>query len=200
MDQLQRFIDLVNKTGDKLVVFDKQNPDKSFVILAINDYERLAGTAEKSLGLTEDELADKINGDIAIWKNEQILADVSEPDFNWLETEDEYDDEDDEEMSESEEEELNYLYGEPEINFPAQPTTLTIDALEADDSVEVTPMESSEESDSSPTKARPEFQSLADILDTRFDKAKSNSWSIPSDRKKQAETADEIRKYETIGF
>ena len=72
-DQLQKAINLVKKTGDKLIVFDSSRPDNTFVVLAIKDYENLVLGKSEVRGLTEDELLDKINRDIAIWKSEQNL-------------------------------------------------------------------------------------------------------------------------------
>ena len=39
--QLERIINLVKKTGDRLVVLDRDNPRKSYVVMDINDYEAL---------------------------------------------------------------------------------------------------------------------------------------------------------------
>ncbi|QQS60059.1 hypothetical protein IPN41_02945 [Candidatus Falkowbacteria bacterium] len=71
-DRLQRLIHLINKTGDKLIVFDQQNPDNCYVISGLSDYEHIVKEGSDIKGLTEDELIDKINRDIAIWKNGQV--------------------------------------------------------------------------------------------------------------------------------
>ncbi|MDO8592600.1 MAG: hypothetical protein Q7R92_02385 [bacterium] len=70
-DQLQKAINLAKKTGDRLIVFDSSKPDNIFMILALKDYENLVLGKSEVRGLTEDELLDKINRDIAIWKSEQ---------------------------------------------------------------------------------------------------------------------------------
>lgn len=70
-DRLERFINLIAKTGDKLLVYDRHNPDDSFVIASLESYENLVQEANGVKGLTEDELIDKINRDIALWKSEQ---------------------------------------------------------------------------------------------------------------------------------
>lgn len=70
-DQFSKAINLAKKTGDRLIVFDSAKPDNAFVILALNDYENLILGKSEVRGLTEDELLDKINRDIAIWKSEQ---------------------------------------------------------------------------------------------------------------------------------
>lgn len=199
MDQLQRFIDLVNKTGDKLVVFDRYQPDNSVVILGINDYEELLDDSEMLSDLTEEELADKINNDIAIWKNEQVLSDFSKETQDWP---DEIDDwsapsdlpisEDSSTDEEPVEEELNYLYPEPESvttvpdSYPEPSTDPVIDEPE----VSLPP--------TAPIAAtKPDFESLGDILESKYER--SNNWSIPSDRKRLADDKFASR-YETIGF
>lgn len=70
-DRLQQLIRLIKQTGDKLVVFDSLAPDDSYVIMPAPDYEKLAGRARGVKGLTEDELIDKINQDITVWKSER---------------------------------------------------------------------------------------------------------------------------------
>ncbi len=160
MDQLQRFIDLVNRTGDKLVIFDRYQPSNSCVILGINAYEAMINKADSLGHLTEEELADKINHDIAIWKNEHILDDVNGDNFDWPEdsftgmTEDKDFDFEDEEIDnldneaadaesygEPKEEELSYLYPEVEaVTFPTvsvdseiEPTPVADEELASDD-------------------------------------------------------------------
>lgn len=70
-DRLQRLIQLVNKTGDKIIVFDNSQADNCYVISSLKDYERLIKDSGGVKGLTEDELIDKINRDIAVWKSDQ---------------------------------------------------------------------------------------------------------------------------------
>ena len=69
-EKLEHFINLIAKTGDKLLVYDRHNPDNSFVVVSMNEYERLTATTDTVKGLTEDELIDKINRDISLWKHE----------------------------------------------------------------------------------------------------------------------------------
>ncbi len=70
-DRLQRLIHLINKTGDKLIVFDQEQPDNCYVISNLRDYEQMVKDGGSVKGLTEDELIDKINRDIAVWKSDQ---------------------------------------------------------------------------------------------------------------------------------
>ena len=82
-DQLQKAINLAKKTGDKLIVFDSSKPENVFVVMSIKDYENLVLGKSEVRGLTEDELLDKINRDIAIWKSDQKEAENIEtiPDY-----------------------------------------------------------------------------------------------------------------------
>lgn len=70
-ERLHRLIRLINKTGDKVVVFDDTNPDQCYVISSLDQYEQMVKESGGVKGLTEDELIDKINRDIAIWKSDQ---------------------------------------------------------------------------------------------------------------------------------
>lgn len=70
-DQLQKAINLAKKTGDRLIVFDSAKPDNVFVVMSLKDYENMVLGKSGVRGLTEDELLDKINRDIAVWKSDQ---------------------------------------------------------------------------------------------------------------------------------
>ena len=70
-DQLAKAINLAKKTGDRLLVFDSSKPENVFVVMSLKDYENFVLGKSEVRGLTEDELLDKINRDIAIWKSEQ---------------------------------------------------------------------------------------------------------------------------------
>ena len=73
-NQLQKAINLAKKTGDRLIVYDPKNIDDIYVIMSLDDYEKLVIGHSEVRSLTEDELLDKINRDIAIWKSEQEIA------------------------------------------------------------------------------------------------------------------------------
>ena len=70
-NQLQKVISLAKKTGDRLIVFDPQNNSDTYVVMPLDEYEKLVIGKSEVRSLTEDELLDKINRDIAIWKSEQ---------------------------------------------------------------------------------------------------------------------------------
>lgn len=69
-NQLAKAINLARRTGDRLIVFD-YNQKNPFVVMSLDEYEKLVVGHSEVKGLTEDELLDKINRDIAIWKSEQ---------------------------------------------------------------------------------------------------------------------------------
>jgi RNA-splicing ligase RtcB len=78
--QLQKAINLSKKTGDRIIVFDGQKPDNIFVVMPLNDYENLVLGKSEVRGLTENELLDKINRDIAIWKSDQDYCESMDDD------------------------------------------------------------------------------------------------------------------------
>ena len=69
-NQLQKAIELARKTGDRLIVYNTEKKD-IFVVMSLNEYEKLVIGRSEVRHLTEDELLDKINRDVAIWKSEQ---------------------------------------------------------------------------------------------------------------------------------
>lgn len=76
-NQLEKAINLCKKTGDRLIVFDNLNSQNPFVVMNMDEYEKMILNRSEVRGLTEEELLDKINRDIAIWKSEQEGEDYS---------------------------------------------------------------------------------------------------------------------------
>ena len=102
-EQLKRILNLIKKTGDRVVVFDASAPDDSYVLMNFDSYEGMveggegvkkdskiqvekstedsvkkeefkANTSDLSGengNLTEEDLTDKINREISVWKNSQ---------------------------------------------------------------------------------------------------------------------------------
>ncbi|MBD3359697.1 MAG: hypothetical protein GF365_03265 [Candidatus Buchananbacteria bacterium] len=69
MKKLKRILDLIRKTGDRYIFDDNQG--NNFIILNINDYENLVLKNSLLKDLSEEELLNKINKDIAVWKEAQ---------------------------------------------------------------------------------------------------------------------------------
>jgi hypothetical protein len=78
MTNLDKIIDLINKTGDSCIILDAEgNP--AYVISSFGRYNDLVSGKQEVVGLTEDELLDKINRDIASWRSTQQESEMS----NW---------------------------------------------------------------------------------------------------------------------
>ncbi len=88
--QLQKLIELSKKTGDRLIAFDPSGQYSAYVVMGVDDYEKLAVGMSEVRGLTEDELLDKINRDIAIWKSDKMDDDVLQKLDKYSEAEDEF--------------------------------------------------------------------------------------------------------------
>ena len=70
MTKLQEIINLINKTGDNCIVLDHQgNP--AYVVVKFDNYQSMILNKAEVARLTEDELLDKINRDVATWKANQ---------------------------------------------------------------------------------------------------------------------------------
>lgn len=99
--ELKKIIKLSKKTGDRVIVFDAQEPESTFVLMDLLAYEKLLETEvekkedkvgddrleldKKELkerddkkqensekqGLTEEYLTDRINKEISLWKNQE---------------------------------------------------------------------------------------------------------------------------------
>jgi len=78
-NQIKKAINLSKRTGDRIIIVDQSDSENAFVIMNLDEYEKLIAKNEQSSqeigSLTENELLDRINRDIAIWKNEQNLED-----------------------------------------------------------------------------------------------------------------------------
>jgi len=70
-NQLQRVINLARKTGDRIVVFDSENPENAYAVINLEEYERIVSKTEEAKSQTEDELLRQANRDIALWRNEK---------------------------------------------------------------------------------------------------------------------------------
>ena len=108
--ELKKIINLSKKTGDRVIVFDALDPENSFVVMDITAYEKLVekNSLEKEIDLgdkklmldekieekaeektinnkeeqdlTEEDLTDKINKEISLWKNQENQSFVTEED------------------------------------------------------------------------------------------------------------------------
>jgi len=79
-NQLIRLIKLIQKTGDKLVIYDPTDSLEPYVIMGIADYETLLAT-KSEIPLTDSDLSDKISfvNDIS-FKEEDFVE--NKPNFN----------------------------------------------------------------------------------------------------------------------
>jgi hypothetical protein len=67
--QIDHVLDLAAKTGDRvIVVSDNHEP---YVVMTVKEYEGLLHNSSTVGSLTEEQLLDKINRDIAVWKASQ---------------------------------------------------------------------------------------------------------------------------------
>lgn len=90
-EQLKKILNLIKKTGDRVVLFDGANPDNTYVLMNLDSYSDLSGGTKQNQtvgsgklavaenqaqkepeeNLTEEDLTDKINREILMWKNRE---------------------------------------------------------------------------------------------------------------------------------
>jgi len=95
-EQLKKILNLIKKTGDRVIIFDGNAPEDSYVIMGLDSYAAglnsspaskvsqiqeaplntpvkadLSADSEESENLTEEDLTDKINREISMWKNRE---------------------------------------------------------------------------------------------------------------------------------
>lgn len=73
---LEKIVNLIKKTGDKAIVLDSEG-EPNYVIMTLGDYENLILGRCDVRGLSESEMLEKINRDIAVWKDSQESLNVS---------------------------------------------------------------------------------------------------------------------------
>src|SRR3989338_550977 len=67
---LGKVFSLINKTGDRCIVLSEEH-NEAYAVMSLVEYERLTIGKSEVASLTEDELLDRINRDIAVWKSQQ---------------------------------------------------------------------------------------------------------------------------------
>ncbi len=98
-EQLKKILNLIKKTGDRVIIFDSQSPENSYVVMGLDNYINLAdgkqlvqssvieekaniqelplipvAPLEEKENLTEEDLTDKINREISMWKNRDDMS------------------------------------------------------------------------------------------------------------------------------
>ena len=88
--QLNKLLGLIRRTGDRAVIADNES-DNLFVMMDSDNYERLISHTRSVRGLSETEMMEKINRDIASWRSHNQSEEL-----NWYDGGDDHNFEDDE--------------------------------------------------------------------------------------------------------
>lgn len=96
-EQLKKILNLCKKTGDRVVIFEASAPENSYVVMDFDRYAAMLGeegsapvainntpipapaplSVEKE-SLTEEDLTDKINREISLWKSRENSPGLAE--------------------------------------------------------------------------------------------------------------------------
>jgi PHD/YefM family antitoxin component YafN of YafNO toxin-antitoxin module len=66
--QLNKVLNLVKRTGDKVVILDNES-DNAMVMMGLDAYEKILNNQDSIEDLSEEQLLERINRDIAIWRS-----------------------------------------------------------------------------------------------------------------------------------
>ncbi|HUT22384.1 MAG TPA: hypothetical protein VMX18_03185 [Candidatus Bipolaricaulota bacterium] len=67
MRNLEKIIKFIQETGDKCIYYDAQSGN-NLMIMPLGEYQRILGENTGIRDLTQEELLDRMNRDIALWK------------------------------------------------------------------------------------------------------------------------------------
>lgn len=70
-NQLNRLLKLINRTGDRLVILDKET-ETAIVMMEIDEYEKILNGGPRLEDMSESDILDKINREVAIWREKNI--------------------------------------------------------------------------------------------------------------------------------
>jgi len=74
-NQLNRLLKLINRTGDRLVILDKDT-ESAIVMMEVDEYEKILDGGPRLEDMSESDILDKINRDVAIWREKNLANSV----------------------------------------------------------------------------------------------------------------------------
>ncbi|MDD5341607.1 MAG: hypothetical protein PHC97_04210 [Patescibacteria group bacterium] len=75
MKNFKKILELISKTGDRFIFEDE---DRAFVVISAQEYENLVIKNSEIKDLSEQELLNKINKDIAVWRDLQKMQEAED--------------------------------------------------------------------------------------------------------------------------
>ena len=75
-NQLNRLLQLINRTGDRLVVLDRET-DATVVMMEVEEYEKLLNGGPRLEDMSEADILDKINREVAVWREKNLANEAS---------------------------------------------------------------------------------------------------------------------------
>lgn len=187
VDKIKRAVDLVKRTGDKIFLFEDENSD-GVVIMSLDEYEKMIDSLDSQAqnpaskdhnsqeigNLTEDELIDRINRNIAAWQsqNQDQLDEYKIIESFLGDMEDE---------EEEPEEDNLYYYGEENFLTPATSETEEEEKGQEEEESEATLQE----------EEQPEQESRQPQEEEGEGDKRGSNWEIPVNIKRNAEEVEE---------
>ena len=87
-ESFKKALKIAKKTNSAVIMFNPEKADESFALIDLDSYEKLLSgdKIKENENLTEDNLADKINREISLWKNQEnpeIVDSEESPKKRW---------------------------------------------------------------------------------------------------------------------
>lgn len=80
--QLDRVMRILARTGDRCMVFDRQN-DVGVMVMNLDEYEKFLNGGQDVSDLSEGDMLEKINRDIAVWRENHASEEGKSDVFDW---------------------------------------------------------------------------------------------------------------------
>src|SRR3989339_379887 len=80
--QLDRVLRILARTGDRCLVFDREN-DQGVMVMALDEYEKFLNGGTGVSELSEGDMLEKINRDIAVWRENHESESGKSDVFDW---------------------------------------------------------------------------------------------------------------------
>lgn len=68
---LDKVINLIKRTGDNFIILDQEG-EPQYVVMSFVKYQAMVTSDKNLAGLTQNQLLEKINEDVATWRQENI--------------------------------------------------------------------------------------------------------------------------------
>ena len=139
MQNLDKVLDLIKKTGDKAIIMPEFSDQ--YIIMPIDQYEKFVVAKVNYAEMTEEEILGRVNREISLWKQSQRELGF-EPDIDLVDSvDDEFDDNNLEELEDEKDFKTDFNDDHEDLDYEAVPPPPDLHSVEYKNDFLVEPME-----------------------------------------------------------